>query len=173
MTDSLRATLVPVRDTMQVEDVANLADIIWREHYVPIIGEEQVNYMLKNLQSTEKMIEDIASGKTEYFSIEAHNEEIGYVAIEWQNQMMFISKLYLLNSSRGNGFASQIIKELKIRALQQKKSFIQLTVNKYNSSAITFYEKMGFVKIDSIISSIGDGFVMDDYVYEYDLSSEQ
>lgn len=172
MTDSPCATLVPVRDTMQVEDIASLADIIWREHYVPIIGEEQVNYMLKNLQSTEKMIEDIASQKTEYFLIEAENKEIGYAAIEWQNKALFISKLYLLSSSRGNGFASQVIKDLKEKALQQKKLFLELTVNKYNSSAIAFYEKKGFIKIDSIVSPIGDGFVMDDYVYQYNLSSE-
>lgn len=173
MTDSPCAVLIPVRDTVQVADIANLADIIWREHYVPIIGEEQVNYMLENIQSTEKIIEKIASGKTEYFLIEVENEDIGYAAIEWQNQTLFISKLYLLNSSRGNGFASQVIKNLKEKALQQKKKFLQLTVNKNNSAAIAFYEKIGFIKIDSIVSSIGNGFVMDDYVYQYSLSSKQ
>lgn len=172
MTDSPNVTLIPVRDTMQVEDVASLADIIWREHYVPIIGEEQVNYMLKHLQSTEKIITDIASGKTEYFLVEIEDEEIGYAAIEWQDQILFISKLYLLNSSRGNGFASQIVQKLKRKAIQQKKSALQLTVNKFNTAALGFYEKNGFVKIDSIVSPIGNRFVMDDYVYEYSLSSE-
>ncbi|NLB99030.1 MAG: GNAT family N-acetyltransferase, partial [Lactobacillales bacterium] len=54
------AKLVPVRDTLQVEDVAQMAEVIWREHYLPILGEAQVRYMLSTLQSEEKMVQDIA-----------------------------------------------------------------------------------------------------------------
>lgn len=167
--ESFHSVLVPVRDTMQVEVVAALAAIIWREHYLPIIGEEQVNYMLENLQSSEKMILDIAAGKTEYFLIEVQEKEIGYAAIEWQEEVLFISKLYLLEESRGHGFASQAVQRFFELALQQKKQALQLTVNKYNLTAIRFYERMGFIKTESIVSPIGHGFVMDDYVYRYDL----
>jgi hypothetical protein len=35
--------LIEVRSEVQIADVANLAREIWQEHYVPIIGQEQVD----------------------------------------------------------------------------------------------------------------------------------
>lgn len=167
--NTLHPLLIPVRDTLQVENVVQLADIIWREYYLPIIGEEQVDYMLRNLQSAEKIIDDIATEKMEYFLIATGNEEIGYVGIEWQDTYLFISKLYLLQTERGKGHSTLIMQELVKKAFEKDKSALQLSVNKYNLSAIHFYEKTGFLKIDSIISPIGEGFMMDDYVYQLNL----
>ena len=63
--------LIAVRDTLQAEDLAELAHTIWHEYYLPLLGQEQVSYMLKTFQSTEKIIADIAENKLEYFIIEA------------------------------------------------------------------------------------------------------
>ncbi len=164
----LHPLLIPVRDTLQVEDIVQLADTIWREYYLPIIGEEQIDYMLKKFQSLERIIDDIATQKMEYFLIGIGNEEIGYVGVEWQNEHLLISKLYLLQAERGKGYASLIMQQLVRRAFEKGKVALQLSVNKYNLSAIRFYEKIGFLKIDSVISPIGEGFMMDDYIYQYD-----
>lgn len=164
-------TLVPVKDTLQVEDIAQMAEVIWREHYLSILGEEQISYMLATLQSQEKMVQDIANGKTEYFVIEAGVSEIGYAAIEWQENTLFLSKLYLLKEARGHGHALAVLKELIQMASERDVAAITLTVNKYNSAAITFYEKVGFKQIDSVISDIGGGYVMDDYVYQLEIKS--
>ena len=48
-------------------------------------------------------------------------------------------------------------------AQEHELSKIRLHVNKYNTNSILVYEKMGFVNTDSIITEIGEGFVMDDY----------
>ena len=32
--------------------IAQLADAIWREHYIPIIGKPQIDYMLDKYQSS-------------------------------------------------------------------------------------------------------------------------
>lgn len=148
-----------------------MAEIIWREHYLPILGDEQISYMLNTLQSEEKMVQDIASGKTEYFIIEAGLAEIGYLAIEWQENALFISKLYLLKAARGHGHAYTILKQLIQMAGDRQVAAIELTVNKYNTAAITFYEKAGFTQIDAIVSDIGGGYVMDDYVYRLEIVS--
>lgn len=31
----------------QIKDIANLAEIIWNQHFTPIIGKEQVDYMVE------------------------------------------------------------------------------------------------------------------------------
>ena len=45
---------------------------------------------------------------------------------------------------------------------------IILNVNR-NNSAIYAYEKLGFHKIREEKNSIGNGFIMDDYVYSYNI----
>ena len=160
-------TLVAVRDTLQAEDVAHLAEIIWNEHYLPILGQEQVAYMLKTFQSTERIIADIAENKSTYYIVEVDQDEIGYVALEWQEDTLFISKLYLLKRARGNGYAYQLMKKLIHQATVAKKSKLRLTVNKDNPSSIAFYEKVGFKQVDAVVSPIGNDFVMDDYIYDY------
>lgn len=163
--------LVPVKDTLQVEDIAQMAEVIWREHYLPILGEEQISYMLDTLQSEEKMIQDIANGRTEYFVIEAGLAEIGYLAIEWQEKALFLSKLYLLKEARGRSHAYTILKQLIQMAAVREVMAIELTVNKHNTVAISFYEKVGFIQIDAMVSDIGGGYVMDDYVYRLEIVS--
>lgn len=159
--------LIAVRDTLQAEDLAELAHTIWHEYYLPLLGQEQVSYMLKTFQSTEKIIADIAENKLEYFIIEADEKEIGYAGIEWQEDSLFISKLYLLKEVRGKGYAYQLIQTFIQKAKERSKRTMTLTVNKDNKDSIRFYEKVGFKRIDSVVSPIGNDFVMDDYIYEY------
>ena len=52
-------------------------------------------------------------------------------------------------------------------AMQKSYKSIQLTVNKYNTNTISAYKKWGFEIIDSVVTDIGEGFVMDDYIMEW------
>jgi hypothetical protein len=44
-------------------------------------------------------------------------------------------------------------------------------VNKANARAIMAYKRNGFVITESVITDIGGGFVMDDYVMAKDLAN--
>ena len=46
---------------------------------------------------------------------------------------------------------------------------IRLTVNKYNANTIKAYKKWGLNTVESTVTDIGDGFVMDDYIMEYSI----
>lgn len=60
----------------------------------------------------------------------------------------------------------QFIKE---KALEQRCSNIWLTVNRYNQQAIAVYEHFGMQCVQKQVTDIGNGFVMDDFVYRYTL----
>ena len=49
---------------------------------------------------------------------------------------------------------------------------IRLTVNKYNQYTIDAYNKWGFKTVDSVVTDIGNGFVMDDYIMEYEIGKK-
>jgi RimJ/RimL family protein N-acetyltransferase len=149
----------------QIDIVEALAVDIWNEHYIPIIGKPQVNYMLEKFQSKEAMIEQIKNGYT-YYLVEEEGRNIGYIGIELKKGELFLSKLYIMSSERGKGYGKKAVQFLEDLAREKKLNKISLTVNKNNVNSIAVYEKMGFTNLGSIVMDIGGGFVMDDYKME-------
>lgn len=150
----------------QIEMAAELAEEIWSEHYTPIIGAEQVKYMLENLQSAKAITQQIDSGSWGYFLIYHEATAIGYFAFQIKLEQLFLSKLYLRKCHRGKGFSIKVMHFLENIAVENGLPRISLTVNKNNLGAIAVYEKMGFVKVCPTVADIGGGFVMDDFLME-------
>lgn len=162
---------IKVIDPIEVIDpiaiVETMAKNIWNEHYVPIIGKEQVDYMLEEFQSYEAIVKQIESGY-KYFIGSYKGEPAGYFAIlpDKDNRKMFLSKLYVDKSYRGHGIAKKAISHIESSCKELGLDIIWLTVNKYNQDSIAAYEKMGFIKEAEIVQDIGRGYVMDDYRME-------
>ena len=155
-------TFTAVANSREIVRVAELADIIWREHYIPIIGRAQVDYMLEHFQSAPAIEKQIAQG-VYYFVIQTEGLTVGYLAFEKQGKTLFLSKIYLLDSHRGKGFGKAAMNFLEEKARSLECADIALTVNKYNDQSIHAYTQMGFSKKEGEITDIGGGFVMDDY----------
>ena len=68
-----RTDIVQVKTKEQIAGVEALAFEIWHEHYIPIIGVKQVEYMLKKFQSQEAISEQIEEGCS-YYLIKAGDE---------------------------------------------------------------------------------------------------
>lgn len=139
--------------------INQLANSIWRECYKEILSIDQIDYMLSKFFSLENIKEEINKGM-KYYLI----DDIGFLAHKEIDNRLFLSKLYLNKESRRKGMAKEII-----NMLSKGNKSIYLTVNKYNKTAITAYKKLGFKIIDSVITPIGEGFVMDDYIMEKEL----
>ena len=142
--------------------IAQLADATWREHYIPIIGVDQVNYMVDKFQTAPAIANQINQGY-EYFIINYDKTPVGYISIRKEEDSLFISKIYILSTYRGKQIGKAAMTFITDKAKAYEFNSITLTVNKNNTNAILFYEKMGFINIDSLIIDIGNGYVMDDY----------
>ena len=152
----------------QIVVVETLAKEIWTEHYTPIIGKDQVGYMLEKFQSREAIAEQIRSGY-QYFIIRKNNKSIGYLSVISRVNDLFLSKIYIKSSERGKGFARKAIQFVEDLAKEKGLNKITLTVNKNNINSIKAYEKIGFKNLGSIVQDIGGGFIMDDYEMAKDL----
>ncbi|MCL2082507.1 MAG: GNAT family N-acetyltransferase [Oscillospiraceae bacterium] len=152
----------------QIAGISALAGEIWREHYTPIVGSEQVEYMLEKFQSAKQIYADIKNGHT-YFTTKNIDGGglIGYCAAVPEDDALLLSKLYVHRDFRGNGIARALLNEAAALCRSYGRDKICLTVNKNNTDAIAAYKKMGFWMDDSIKIDIGNGFVMDDFVMEY------
>ena len=161
-----------IREVRGKEDlrlVEQLAEAIWKEHYTPIIGREQVDYMLENFQSVVAMEQQMREGM-EYFLVESHGEPVGYLAFKQQGEELFLSKIYLLASHRGIGLGRAGMGFVESSARDRGLGFVTLTVNKNNSGSIRAYESLGFVNEGPLQTDIGGGFIMDDFLMRKEIS---
>jgi ribosomal protein S18 acetylase RimI-like enzyme len=152
----------------QIEAIEGLADKIWNEHFTPIIGKAQVDYMLEKFQSKRVITEQIENGFL-YFLIKNNNKPIGYIGVLAKDSQLFLSKLYITSTERGKGHGRKAIEFLENLAVEKGLNKISLTVNRNNSLTIKTYKKLGFVNCGSIVQDIGNNFVMDDYKMEKDI----
>jgi GNAT superfamily N-acetyltransferase len=164
---------VPVRSGEQLEAIAAMARVIWYEYYVPIIGRQQVDYMVDKFQTPDAMREQIAAGY-EYFLVRGSETDIGYLAIRAQpdERRLFLSKLYLLDRYRGSGTGRACIEFIERLGRERGLDLLWLTVNKGNPS-VKVYQRLGFNIAAEIVMDIGGGFVMDDYRMEKSVVAER
>ena len=157
-----------VSDKEKIKAIEALAYEIWNEHYTPIIGTNQVEYMLKKFQSSEAVTEQIKNGYY-YFLCEQDNKPMAYMSMNISGQELFLSKFYVALSERGKGNGRKMITFIEELAKHKNLMKITLTVNINNSDSIKMYEKVGFINSGTVIKDIGNGFVMDDYKMEKEL----
>ena len=159
-------TLQPVVTAQDVEQTAQMADTIWHEYFTPIIGAEQVAYMLEKFQCVAAMQRQISQENMQYFRLMRDGVMVGYTGIREEPDALFLSKLYLAKEYRGQGLARQTLNALVQRCRRQGLSKIWLTVNRYNAPTIAAYKAMGFVTVQEQRADIGGGFYMDDFIME-------
>lgn len=163
MADALTLKIASAPGDINV--LAALAREIWEEHYTPIIGAAQVKYMVDNFQSTKAIGTDIAAGYL-YTLAYWNGVPCGYSAVRFDEDALFLSKLYVLQTFRGKGIARVMLCAAEDAARQHGRTRIRLTCNKNNAGSLAAYACMGFVRTADIVTDIGGGFVMDDYVME-------
>jgi RimJ/RimL family protein N-acetyltransferase len=146
----------------QIQIVEKLAYEIWNEHFTPIIGKAQVDYMLEKFQSIEAISEQIEQGY-QYYLLKTDEGFIGYTGVQQREDELFLSKLYIKSSQRCKGYSRKTVQFLGNMARERGIDKMTLTVNKNNIDAIKAYEKFGFENLGPIVQDIGGGFIMDDY----------
>ena len=144
-----------------IEAVAALARETWRQHYVPIIGAAQVEYMLEKFQSAEAIARQIAEEGYEYHLAAG----AGYLALapDVAKRSVLLSKIYVKADRRGTGLGRAMVEFAEARCAELGCGELWLTVNIHNAGSIAFYERMGFRKTNRLVTDIGRGFVMDDW----------
>ncbi len=153
-----------VKANDDIRAVATMAREIWNEHYVPIIGQAQVDYMLQEFQSQSAIARQTAEGY-QYYLVHADRQLVGYFALlpKPSEGGLFLSKIYIRSQWRGRGLGRMIISYAIEVSRELRLAEIRLTVNRHNAASIAFYERLGFVRDGTVVQDIGNGFVMDDY----------
>ncbi|HEY4539452.1 MAG TPA: GNAT family N-acetyltransferase [Faecalibacter sp.] len=142
-----------------------LAKEIWNDCYKDIISQEQIDFMLSSMYDANKIKEALANGD-QWEILKADNEPVGYIHYRIEENKLFLSKIYLKQDPKYKGLGQVMMNHVIDYGIQNDLEVIYLTVNKNNQKAIRFYEKNRFQNVKSETFDIGNGFVMDDYIYE-------
>jgi len=160
-----------IKSKKGAKNIEAAAAKIWTEHYVPIIGLAQVRYMLDKYQTAERIHEDIIEGGYRYYAAFNDKTCVGYCAVKVSREdgNIFLSKCYVEKGFRKKGIARKFAEKAFRAAAKNGCGNVWLTVNKKNTNSIKVYEKLGFRVTDTIVTDIGGGFIMDDYIMTIDI----
>ncbi|MFT3950677.1 MAG: GNAT family N-acetyltransferase [Oscillospiraceae bacterium] len=159
----------PVITPAEIAQTAQLADEIWHECFSGMIGAEQIDYMVERFQSAVAMQAQIAAGYV-YYTVTVGGETAGYFAYQPTEGTLFLSKLYIRRDYRGCGLAGEAFRFLKDIAARERLTKLWLTVNRGNVGAIAAYKRFGMHIEREQVKDIGGGFVMDDYIFAFDMA---
>jgi diamine N-acetyltransferase len=157
---------IRIATTEDLPIIISLAKEIWPATYHHIVGERQVAYMLGKIYSVEALLEQLASGHR--FCICAiSGEDVGFAAASPEGPGTYkLQKLYLLPSCQGKGAGKALLQWVINDVHSFGATALTLNVNRHNQPAIKFYERQGFNLLREENIDIGNGYWMNDYVYE-------
>ncbi|MEG2864298.1 MAG: GNAT family N-acetyltransferase [Eggerthellaceae bacterium] len=165
----MNISLFPLTTDEDLHAVADMASEIWHEYWPAILSKEQIDYMVKHLQSFQPIAHDVRqAGYRYWFIIDEAGRRVGYTAAQTQRetQRLFISKIYLYQEERGKHYASAVLNFYEELGRTEGLKALYLTVNKHNELGCRAYTGHGFTTIDSVQTDIGHGFIMDDFIME-------
>ncbi|MEJ7694482.1 GNAT family N-acetyltransferase [Daejeonella sp.] len=144
--------------------IHELAEKIWWPTYRPILSEEQISFMLKNMYS-ENALRDQMHGGIKFILVKRENDNVAFAGYSTENgsdSVLKIHKIYVLPSEQGKGTGKNLIDFLTDVAKELTIPRVELNVNRANP-ALGFYEKIGF-QIKESVDIPYHQFVLNDYV---------
>jgi GNAT superfamily N-acetyltransferase len=148
-----------------VETIRSIADKTWWHAYGPILEKEQIEYMLGEIYSVEKITSQLKHGSQTYLLLIEEDKPVAFAAYsprEEDPEIYKLHKLYCLPETQGKGYGKILINEVANKTMEAGKHTLHLNVNRHNK-AKSFYEKMGFEVVYEEDIPIGK-YWMNDYV---------
>ena len=123
--------------------------------------------MIGRMYSPEAIREAAAAG-TPFYLVLADGADAGVCSVDLKpaaDGSAELHKLYTLPSYWGRGVGGWLLAELSRRAKESGATSVWLRVNKNNVRAQKAYKAAGFANVRAVCTDIGEGFVMDDFVF--------
>jgi GNAT superfamily N-acetyltransferase len=157
--------LIREATTADVEAILQIAQQTWWPTYEPLLGKEQVAYMLDEIYSQEKITDQVKNNKQTFLLLLDDEQPVAFAAYsprEEDPEIYKLHKLYCLPVTQGKGYGKILINEVIDKTKEAGKHKLDLNVNRYNK-AKDFYERMGFTIAYEEDIPIGP-YWMNDYV---------
>lgn len=151
-----------------IEDIPLIRELnlkIWPKTYSAILSDEQIAYMLDMMYAP-----DILQGQMEepgHQFIICYDDEspVAFASFAPVSDDAYkLHKIYVLPGLQGKGIGRYMIDHIVADLKEKGVKLLYLNVNRYNTAARSFYEKMGFDVVREEDIDIGGGYFMNDYI---------
>lgn len=132
-----------VENKADIQLVSDLAYQLFPVDYGNYVRPEHIRYFLDEFQTVEVIQEQIQDNYT-YFLFYEEAKLLGYLGISITDDILELSKLYLLLNKRGQGIGKRVMTWLEKYALDKGYSCIELDVLVENKGAFRFYSNLDF-----------------------------
>ncbi len=150
-----------------IQTIKDIALKTWEATYIPIVGKEQVDFMLSVLYSVDSLQKQMDE-RQEFILLYSDEVPAGFISFNHQTESRYrIPKLYVDPDLHGKGLGKLLLHEVFKRVKEKGGDIVELNVNRHNK-AKGFYEKFGFKVNREEDIPIGK-YWMNDYVMEREL----
>ena len=150
--------------TKDIPLIRELNAQVWPQTYIPIIGEEQVGYMLDLFYTPEALAAQMASGHQfiicRHAGVPAAFASYSAIAPE----VYKLHKIYILPTMQGKGIGKYMLSYITDDIRAKGGTELRLNVNIHNHAAKAFYERTGFQHYKDEDIDIAGGYYMNDHV---------
>jgi ribosomal protein S18 acetylase RimI-like enzyme len=159
----------------EIPVIQEISRTIWNLHYPSVISQEQIDYMLSKMYSDDTLLTEMCDEDVEYYLVKDEGKVVGYVAFGpvGEKETVKLHKCYLHPDCHGKGIGQQMLSFVYERCQELGFRKLILAVNKKNEKAIKAYTRFGFDIEQPVVSEIGRGFVMDDYIMSIALGERE
>jgi diaminopimelate epimerase len=149
-----------------IGDVIELAWRIWNAHYPGIITRAQIDYMLAQRYSPDRLRSELQDPDIAWSLAESPAGLVGFASThrDPRSRNLKIDKLYVDPASQRRGIGRLLLESARAEAIGAGCRQLVLAVNRHNIVAIRAYQRFGFRVREARKSPIGAGFVMDDFI---------
>lgn len=145
--------------------IQRIAFKTWPETFGEILSRPQLSYMLDMMYSNTSLCQQIRDEGHEF--VISGSE--GFASFEFNykdNPITKVHKIYILPTAQGRGVGKALFSHIAAMAKEYNNEKLTLNVNKFNVSAISFYQKQGFQEVGREDLPIGKGYWMEDIIME-------
>lgn len=159
-----------IATTAHSSAIWDIAVATWAETYKDILSDKQMAYMLDMMYSPAALDEQMNKLQHHFYLIRDYSSGHwqGFVSYEFDykgGQSTKLHKLYVLPECHGLGMGRILIDKVCEDARGYGNRSVLLNMNR-NNPTLGFYKHIGFEIVAEEDIDIGNGFVMEDYVFE-------
>ena len=138
---------------------------VWPQTYTPIVGEEQVAYMLEQFYTPESLKKQMEESGHRFVICRIEGMPVAFASwAEIAPHTFKLHKIYIVQGQQGRGLGWELLNYIVNEIKTAGGTELILNVNRYNLAAKSFYEKAGFRHVRDEDIDIGNGYFMNDHV---------
>lgn len=147
-----------------LEMIRSLSEKTFMETFGADNKEEDMNEYLKENFSSPKLLEELINNHSIYYAVFFKGSPAAYMKVNFMEAQtekgypdsLEIQRIYVLKKYKGQQMGRKLIGQAVETAKRNGLKYIWLGVWEHNTAAKKFYEKLGFVKIDTHVFLLGE-----------------